>query len=56
MDRAEKIDCRANGEVIFQTMIPLHLKTHKNVLTRGSQCRPENKQEPLENFNYIKRY
>jgi len=41
MDRAEKIDCRANGEVIFQSMIPLHHKSPKNVRTKGSQHSPE---------------
>ena len=37
MGWSEKIDCRANGEVVFYWMIPLHLKVSKNVLTEGSQ-------------------
>jgi len=35
---SEKIDCTANGGVIFWPMIPLQLKGPQNVLTEGSQC------------------
>jgi len=37
MGWSEKIDCRANGEIVFCWMIPLQLKARKNVLTEGSQ-------------------
>ena len=36
MDGVEKIDCRANGEVVFLTVGPLHLEILKNVLPKGS--------------------
>jgi hypothetical protein len=36
MDKVDKIDCRANGEVVFLTTEPLHLRCLKDVLTGGS--------------------
>jgi len=36
MGWSEKIDCGANGELVFYWMTPLHLKANKNALTEGS--------------------
>ena len=33
MDRAEKIDCRANGEVIYRATRLLHIKGPENLFT-----------------------
>jgi hypothetical protein len=34
MGWSEKIDCRANGEIVFNWMIPLTSKDSKNVLPK----------------------
>ena len=36
MGWSEKIDCGANGELVFYWMTPLHLQASKNALTEGS--------------------
>ncbi len=47
MGWSQKIDCRANGEVIFYWMIPLHLKAYKNVLTEAGQSHMKNGKDAL---------
>ncbi len=39
MDRREKVDCRANGEVIFRATRSPYLKVPKHVVT-GSSAEP----------------
>jgi len=36
MDRAEKIDCRANGELIYRATRLLHIKGPENLFTGSS--------------------
>jgi hypothetical protein len=46
MDRREKIDCRANGEVIFRATRPLSLKVPKHIFT-GSSAEPNGSHSPI---------
>ena len=52
MDRCQKIDCRANGEVIFRATRPLHLKGPKNLFT-GSSAKPNGSRSPISTKNGI---
>ena len=52
MDRREKIDCRANGEVIFRATRPLSLKAPKHAFT-GSSAEPNESHSLISTKNGI---
>ncbi len=52
MGRREKIDCRANGEVIFRARRSLYLKVPKHVVT-GSSARPNESHSLISTKNGI---
>ncbi len=52
MDRREKIDCRANGEVIFRATRPLSLKVPKHIFA-GSSAEPNGSHSLISTKNGI---
>jgi len=52
MDRAEKIDCRANGELIYRATRLLHIKGPENLFT-GSSAKPNGSRSPISTKNGI---